>query len=128
MTIYDNLDKYIENFLGTNKEFFYLESGYPRYDDEVYKFIDEVYKSDLLKHDYMIYLEDLKNLQTLFDIIKTEEIKEYFDTVDYETLKVILTYYVRWHRFDDEAWKCVAKKGNFHKLLIRIKEITNTDK
>ena len=128
MSVYDNLDKYIDYFSDTNKEFCYLESGYPRYDDEVYKFIDEVYKSDLLKHDYMIYLENLEDSQTLFDIIQTEEIKEYVDTVDYETLKAILTYYVRWHRFDDEAWECVAKKGNFHKLLIRIKEITNTDK
>ena len=87
-----------------------------------------IYKSDLLKHDYMIYLENLEDSQTLFDIIQTEEIKEYVDTVDYETLKAILTYYVRWHRFDDEAWEWVAKKGVFHKLLNRIKEIIKTDK
>ena len=128
MSMYDSLDKYIEYFSDTNREFCSIVSGYPEYEDEFYNFIDEVYESDLIKYDYRPYLESVDNSKKLLDIVETEEIKEYINTVDFETLKALLTYYVRWHRFDDEAWEWAAKEGIFYKLLTRIKEITGGDK
>jgi len=123
LSIYSNIDKYIDYFSNTNREFCIIVSGYPEYEDELYNFIDEVYKSDLLKKDYRPYLESLEDSEELFNIIGTEEIIEYIDMADFETVKALLTYYVRWHRFDDEAWEWVAETGIFFKLLNRIKEI-----
>lgn len=121
MSIYNRLDKYIKYFSDTDKEFSRIVSGYRKYDDELYEFIDEVYESDLIKYDYRPYLESLEYSKKILDIVGTEEIKEYIDKADIETVKALLTYYVRWHRFDDDVWEWVAKEGIFHKLLIRIK-------
>jgi len=64
-------------------------------------------------------------LKTQVEIIETEERNNYIDKADFETVKALLTYCVRQHRFDEGIWERAAKKGMFYKILNRIKDITD---
>ena len=87
---------------------------YPVYDNKFESFIRELYKTDLLKGDYLEYID--KN-NTDFDNID-EVIKE----SNIELLKAILTYYVRQERFCDGFWIEAIDRGIFLKILYRLKE------
>lgn len=87
---------------------------YPKYDEKMDEFIKEVYKTDLLKSDYLPYLDE-----KLSDRDYTAAIP----TADFELLRAILTFYVRQERFCDGAWANSAKEGMFLRILNRLKEL-----
>ncbi|KAF1084330.1 hypothetical protein SPSYN_02106 [Sporotomaculum syntrophicum] len=118
---YDNLLQYISYFQ-ESKEFCTWEAsnekpdsipwGYPEYDDKLTQFIDDFYKTDLLKQDYLEFLD--KN------VARFENIEDVIGKADFETLKAILTYYVRQERFSDGLWATAAEEGIFLKLLEKL--------
>ncbi len=135
MRKYSRLYEFINYFKDTNRVFCTWKSenptddqiilGYPVYSKELENFISEIYKSDLLKSDYLPYLYSLKEADYLLRIICTEEIKEYIEKAEFETIRAILTFYIRQQRFNEGIWESVAKKGIVYKLLTRIKELND---
>ncbi|MEQ8153500.1 MAG: DUF6508 domain-containing protein [Clostridiaceae bacterium] len=86
------------------------------YENELNDFIDEVYNSGLMRQDYNEYLE--------CKIGKGKDISKFIENSDIETLRAILTYYVRQERFYDGFWGIAAKEGAFLKILERLRGIS----
>lgn len=72
-----------------------------------------------------LYIDNLEDSDKLLEIIGTEEIKEYIDNASLETVKAILTSYIRWHCWNYDIWNEIARMGIFYKLLTRIKNIAD---
>jgi hypothetical protein len=120
------LIKYIDYFSDDKIEFYkwttleqqedgVIEMGYPRYDEGVSRFIDDLYKSDLIDGGY---LESLERYGT-----KASTPAELIVTADIDLLKAVLTYYVRQERFCDGAWVEAIEEKVFLKILLRLKEL-----
>lgn len=92
-----------------------IATGYPVYDEGVRKFIDDIYKSDLIDGKY---LDNLKKYD--IEALTPEGLIE---TADIGLLKSILTYYVRQERFCIGAWAEAINKKIFLKVLVRLKEL-----
>ena len=88
---------------------------YPVYDEKFEGFIRELYKTDLLKGDYLEYIDKNK--------IDFDNIDEVIKESDIELLKAILTYYVRQERFCDGIWIKAIDEGVFLKILYRLNEL-----
>ena len=112
MSTYIQLLNYIPYFENENIEFCKWEGMYPKYDEKLEEFIMEVYKTDLLKSDYLDYLDE-----RLLD----SDYAAAVPTADFELLRAILTFYVRQDRFVDGAWAGSAKDGVFLRILYRLK-------
>lgn len=126
MEKYEELIKYIAYFEDDRNTFCTWESSkekedgvfimsYPKYDEKLEEFIKDVYKTDLLKQDYMEFLE--KNIN------RSTNIDDVIENADFETLRAILTKYIRLERFCEGTWGAAAKEGTFLKILKKIKQI-----
>lgn len=89
--------------------------GYPIYDNNFLKFIDEFYKSNLMSYDYLEIIEN--------EIGNVKEIDSYIRTADIKLLRAILTGYIRQERFNEGLWATAAKDKVFLKILNRFEEI-----
>ncbi|WP_257009373.1 DUF6508 domain-containing protein [Bacillus sp. 7884-1] len=114
MNTYIQLLNYIPYFEDENIVFCRWEGMYPQYDEKLKDFIKEVYKTDLMKSNYLEYLEERL-------LVKDYAIA--VPTADFELLRAILTFYVRSERFCDGAWANSAKEGIFLRILYRLKEV-----
>jgi hypothetical protein len=114
MITYIQLLNYIPYFEDENIVFCRWEGMYPQYDEKLKDFIKEVYKTDLMKSNYLDYLDE-KLLNRDYAIA--------VPTADFELLKAILTFYVRQDRFSEGAWASSAKEGVFLSMLYRLKEL-----
>ncbi len=107
-----SLCAYIPYFESATRESAYQ---YPSYDEPVLKFIDEVYKSNLLSYHY---LDVIKN-----NGLNTEgKIKAAIKTADLELLKAILTGYVRQERFCEGLFASAIEDKTILKILRRFKK------
>lgn len=127
MEKYEELIKYIAYFEDDRNTFCTWESPkekedgvfimpYPIYDEKLEEFIEDVYNTDLLKHDYLEFIE--KNIEMNANII------DVIERADFETLRAILTKYIRLERFCEGTWGAAAKEGTFLKILKKIKQST----
>lgn len=91
------------------------EKVHTTYDRPVLKFMDEVYKSNLLSYDY---LDVIKNN----DLNNQEEIKGTINTADFELLTAILTGYIRQERFCEGLFASVIEDKTILKILRRFKK------
>ncbi|MDQ1004600.1 hypothetical protein QFZ28_005140 [Neobacillus niacini] len=114
MHTYIQLLNYIPYFKAENIEFCRWEGMYPNYDEKLKEFIKEVYNTDLMKSDYLPYLDE-----RLLD----RDYSAAIPTADFELLRAILTFYVRQDRFFEGAWAGSAKDGVFLRILNRLKEL-----
>jgi hypothetical protein len=114
MHTYIQLLNYIPFFEDKNIEFCVWEGMYPRYDEKLNKFIKEVYKTDLMKSNYLDYLDEK---------LLSRDYAAAIPTADFDLLRAILTFYVRSERFSDGAWANSAKEGVFLRILNRLKEL-----
>ncbi|MCM3694594.1 DUF6508 domain-containing protein [Neobacillus niacini] len=114
MHTYIQLLSYIPYFEDKNIEFCVWEGMYPKYDEKLEEFIKEVYKTDLMKSNYLDYLDEKRINRDYAAVVPT---------ADFELLRAILTYYVRSERFSDGAWANSAKEGVFLRILNRLKEL-----
>jgi hypothetical protein len=114
MSPYLQLLNYIPYFEDENIEFCRWEEMYPQYDEKLKEFIKKVYKSDLMKSDYLDYLDE-RDLD--------RDYASAVPTADFELLRAILTFYVRQDRFVEGAWAGSAKEGVFLRILYRLKEL-----
>lgn len=114
MHTYIQLLNYIPYFEDETIEFCRWEGMYSNYDEKLKEFIKEVYKTDLMKSDYLSYLDE-----RLLD----RDYSAAVPTADFELLRAILTFYVRQDRFSEGAWAGFAKEGVFLKILNRLKEL-----
>lgn len=78
------------------------------------EFIKEVYNTDLMKSNYLDYLDER---------LPDRDYAVAVTSADFELLRAILTYYVRHDRFVEGAWANSAKEGVFLKILYRLKEL-----
>lgn len=126
MVKYENILKYIRYFEDDRNIFCTWESSkekedgvfvmpYPIYDEKLEEFIKDVYNTDLLKHDYLEFIE--KNIDMNANII------DVIERADFETLRAILTKYIRLERFCEGTWGAAAKEGTFLMILKKIKQI-----
>ncbi|MFS0779587.1 DUF6508 domain-containing protein [Neobacillus sp. 3P2-tot-E-2] len=90
------------------------EAGYPQYDEKLKEFIKEVYRTDLMKSNYLDYLDKR---------LTGRDYAAAVTSADFELLRAILTFYVRQDRFVEGAWATSAKEGVFLKILYRLKEL-----
>lgn len=114
MSNYKKLLGYIPYFENKNIVFCKWESMYPKYDRKLEQFIKDVYATDLLKHDYIDYLDEK---------LKVEDYSAAVHTADMELLKAILTFNVRAERFCDGSWASAVKEGVFLSILYRLREL-----
>lgn len=114
MSTYIQLLNYIPYFEDKNIEFCRWEDRYPNYDEKLNEFIKEVYKTDLMKSNYLDYLDER---------LVNRDYSAAVPTADFELLRAILTFYVRSERFSDGAWATSAKEGVFLRILYRLKEL-----
>ena len=114
MSAYTHLLDYIPYFEDENRVFLKREEMYPQYDEKLEEFIMEVYKTDLMKSNYLDYLDER---------ILGRDYATVVPTADFELLKSIFTFYVRQDRFVEGAWASSAKDGVFLKILYRLKEL-----
>ncbi len=107
-----SLCAYILYFESATRESAYQ---YASYDKPILKFMDEVYKSNLLSYDY---LEVIKNngLNT------QEKIKAAIETADFELLTAILTGYIRQERFCEGLFASAIEDKTILKILRRFKK------
>lgn len=111
---YIKLLDYIPYFENEDVEFCKWDSGYPNYDDKLEEFIKSIYDSDLLKGDYLEYLNEK---------VKDKNISASIPSADWELLKSSLTYFVRQERFCDGTWAMAAKDQVFLRILYRLREL-----
>jgi len=71
--------------------------SYPKYDDTLSEFIQEVYSTNLICQNYL----DIINNNGFYD---DEKMVKALDTDDLELIKAILTFYIRQERFCDGLW------------------------
>jgi O-acetyl-ADP-ribose deacetylase len=95
-----------------------INMSYSGYDTGITDFIDLVYETDLLKEDYMDYLES-KGIQDT----DSKEIIDIIKGSDMLLLRSILTYFVRQERFYDGLWVKASKDKIFLNILYRLKEL-----
>jgi hypothetical protein len=114
MHTYIQLLNYIPYFEDENIVFGRWEGMYPQYDEKLKEFIKEVYNTDLMKSNYLDYLDE-----RLLD----RDYSVAVPTANFELLRAILTFYVRSERFSDGSWASSAKKGVFLRILYRLKEL-----
>lgn len=122
---YEELFEYINYFENNGIEFCrwnsmkgeegQLQINGPVYDEGVYAFIEKIYESDLLEHDYLKYFEQHS--------IDKNDLSELIKTADFELLKAIITWYVRGERFCDGLWGSAIGHKVFLKILYRLQEI-----
>jgi hypothetical protein len=87
---------------------------YPQYDDQLLKFIQDIYETDLLIGNYLDFLREN---------VKDEDYVSAIPNADIELLKAILTLTVRKERFCDGAWNGAFKEKIFLSILYRLKEL-----
>ncbi|TCX53587.1 ADP-ribosylglycohydrolase family protein [Dehalobacter sp. 14DCB1] len=88
----------------------------PRYERTLHDFIQEVYKSNLMRYDYL----DIIHKRGLDG---TEQMDSAIDTADFELAKAILTGYVRQERFCDGLWESAIENKIFLKILNRLQRL-----
>jgi hypothetical protein len=114
MRTYIQLLNYIPYFEDKTIEVCRWEGMYPQYDKKLNEFIEEIYKTNLMKSNYLDYLDE-----RLFN----RDYSAAVPTADFELLRAILTFYVRSERFSDGAWANSVKEGVFLRILYRLKEL-----
>ena len=114
MMEYNKLLDFIPYFENENIEYCNWVSGYPQYDDKFDKFIKSAYQTEILKSDYLEYLDEKGVNDNLTTAIPT---------ADLELLKAIFTYYIRQERFCDGAWASAIKEKVFLSILYRLRNI-----
>lgn len=117
MEDYQELFAYIPYFEKEDTEFCNWDSGYPVYGEKLSEFIKTAYETDLLRTDYLEYIEER---------IKDHDIPTAIPSADLELLKAILTYYVRQERFNDGLWARAARDKVFLGILYRLRDLTIT--
>ncbi len=127
---YGQLLEYISYFEDDSIKFYKWEGGeeedgarqlgYPVYDEGIEKFVEDVYKSDLMRQDYIEYLKPYQ--------AKMANPNNLIKSADFELLKAILTYYIRQERFGDGLWATAANEKIFLGILYRLKKLTAPEK
>jgi hypothetical protein len=87
------------------------------YDKRLEDFIQEVYETDLINHNYLEVLEK--------HFPKRCNIAYFIDGADFELLTAILTFYIRQERFIDGLWGTAIQQKVFYKALLRLKQLCN---
>jgi hypothetical protein len=90
-----------------------LLMGYPKYDEKFKQFINDIYETDLLHPDYLEMIRKIDN----------EEIIGSIKTADFNSLRSILTFYVRQERFCDGMWAIAIEEKIFLTILYRLREV-----
>lgn len=106
---------FVEPEKGRNGAFY---MAYPSYDKGITDFINLIYETDLLKEDYLDYLNSREIQDT-----GSKEIIDITKKSDFLLLRSILTYFVRQERFHDGLWGIAAKDKIFLNILYRLKEL-----
>lgn len=91
--------------------------GYPEYDDRLLVFIQAVSDSGIMVQDYM------GKLKETLDSNHNDTIKMIENINDLDTVRALLTYYVRAERFGEGSWASAAENKIFLKILIKLKEL-----
>lgn len=117
---YDQILEYISYFeLESNeygKEVFTPNTmAYWLYDNKLEAFMRCVSESDLMRVDYLSFI----------DMPNSEQMTEEIEIADIELLKAMFTYFNRQERFQEGLWFFAAKDGIFLRLLKRLQEIVN---
>jgi hypothetical protein len=86
---------------------------YMDYGDKLMSFIRCISESDLMKTDYLEYI----NVST------SAKVTEQIENADMELLKAIFTYYNRQERFVEGLWAVAARDKIFLRLLYRLKTL-----
>ncbi|MFZ3578981.1 ADP-ribosylglycohydrolase family protein [Virgibacillus sp. DJP39] len=91
---------------------------YPVYEKTLKEFIGAVYSTNLMHHDYVKATEELaiENSQELMNII---------ETANFDTLRAILTNYVRQERFSDGLWANATGEKTFLQILKRFQQLSS---
>jgi hypothetical protein len=89
---------------------------YVKYSPEISSFIHEVYQTDLLDTEYLLYLES--------HLPRDADYADYIENADFRLLRAILTYYVRQERIQEGLHLLSVVNGYFLKILMRLCELS----
>ncbi len=114
MAKYDKLLEYIP-FFEKEEDAYIVENlnGSPIYSAKFMSFIREIENTDLPDVNYPLVAS--------YDAIQA--LTEKILTLDFNTLRAVLTYYYRQERFCWGLWGYAASNGIFLKILLRLKEL-----
>lgn len=124
---YSSLLSYIEYFKSSDNSFFkkhlgqnkdgVIELGYVEYSDEVLKFIDMIYGTGFIFNgDYLDWrTKDFYSVEDIKQVIKNSN--------NIDTLRKILTYYIRGDRFCEGMIAGSIENKIFLDILLRVKEL-----
>lgn len=90
---------------------------YPVYDDRLLTFIKAVNDSGVMVQDYR------SKINELFDPNHNDPIEMIENINDLDTVRALLTHYVRAERFSDGSWATAAENKVFLKILVKLKDL-----
>ncbi|MDA3732682.1 DUF6508 domain-containing protein [Niameybacter massiliensis] len=91
-----------------------ISLGYRQQDDEITSFVDEVYQCGILNKDY---------LKILQEVDPTGEYEKLIFEADYETLRVLISFYVCQRNFASTLWETPIKDKTFLRILYRLRTV-----
>ncbi len=94
---------------------------YPVYAQNLDKFIQDVYSSDLMCHNYFEIMEEAG-----LDTSNEEKMIGAIDSAGLDLARAILTGYVRQERFCDGLWASAVEDKVFLKLLKRMQQLATS--
>lgn len=94
---------------------------YPIYEQALECFIQEVYSSNLLSHNYLEVIEK-------YGLDGKEEMNAAIEQSDLELILAILTGYIRQERFCDGLWESAVQDKTFYKILRRLERLMSVEK
>lgn len=90
---------------------------YPDYDETLSGFIEAVYSSNLMYHDYFDVIEKEGRGRHMEQLIGS------IDTAGFELVRAVLTWFVRQERFSDGLWAAAVEQKVFLKILGRLRQL-----
>jgi hypothetical protein len=85
---------------------------YPVYDEKLSEFIDSVYDSGIMMGDYLGYFKE--------QLSQKNDVNEIIKNANLDTLRAVLTFYVRQERFGNGLWELATRDKVFLNILLRL--------
>lgn len=113
---------YLEFFLNTDSIFFTVEKGYWVESSEVSEFRKQLSDTNfLIVFDWVQWISDNKEFKDINNDLYSEIMN-----ADLETLRKLMTSYIRGDRFNEGLFINVILKGHVTNILLRLQELSRS--
>ncbi|WP_195575538.1 DUF6508 domain-containing protein [Paenibacillus sp. 1001270B_150601_E10] len=115
----NRLSSFLEYFQDPNQEFYRIENGYVNESKEVGEFRNALNDTGfLLLFDWHAWLSENDEYRDL-----EHDIQDKIMSADLETLRKLMTSYIRGDRFNEGLFARVCETGNVGAILRRVKDL-----